>query len=458
MTAVPLKKRNFVIASLVGLIGIALLISLFALKDPISSFQINNEDSPDHYQVYDNGTLGIDIYNTGKKLPFKDFMSFYPLADARAALASGNAEQIGMYRSLLLEYTFTYIQKPPLKKPNPSCTRPELPTPQCNAVYPKVFSGNRETLAKIGLAIQFGIEVDTLWIALEQYYGLVDKVFIIESTRAHKSHTKKPIVWDRIKNSPRFIKFSNMVVHMVIDDIPLAVDTGSIWEMEGYQETIRWKKFLEWNEQMKFFGDNDYIGFGDTDEVPSLESLNYIKHCQLVEGITSFDVGIWFPMGAVDDAFRPDFPIPGYAYTLGDPSFYTIKSAMEVGKTATPNRLRGRSGYAIVGGKMQLNIGMHMSNYAYLPAFYSKIATCTECPGFDYVLNLFEKVLNAKTIKEIEDDEYISSWTGYKDRMVKVATLDELNKHAVQLPWFLECNLDLFPAWSHIHDTRLDKK
>ncbi|KAJ3269831.1 hypothetical protein HDV01_000879 [Terramyces sp. JEL0728] len=401
--------------------------------------------------MFDSNSTGLNIYNSGYSLPFKEFLQHYPYAEARKAVAEGSAQKIGSYRSLLLEYMFSYLQKPPIMKPSTTCTRPILPVPQCETNYPNVFSGNRSTPAKVGIAIQFGLEIDTLWIALEQYYGLVDKVFLLESNRAHKAHTKKPIIWDRIKNTPRFFKFNHMVVHMLVDDIPRAVDDGNIWQLEDYQERIRWDKFVEWNNQMKYFGDDDIIGFGDADEVPSLESLNHLKHCQLKPDVQSVDVGIWFPMGTLNDAFRPDFPVDGeHGFTLGDPTFYTLKSAIEYAtQGGVPNRRRGGSGHSLVGG-------MHMSNYVYLPVWYSKLITCTECPGFEYVLDKFEKVIDSESIKLVEEDEYFKSWDGWRGRMTTVDKLDASNKEAVKIPWFLECNLDLFPAWRHLHDTRLD--
>ncbi|KAJ3250493.1 hypothetical protein HK103_003476, partial [Boothiomyces macroporosus] len=166
--------------------------------------------------------------------------------------------------------------------------------------------------------------------------------------------------------------------------------------------------------------------------------------------VQSIDIGIWFPMGTIKHAFRPDFPVDGeHGFTLGDPTFFTVQSAKEFAVHAAPNRLRGASAHSLIGG-------MHMSNYVYLPVWYTKLLTCSECPGLDYVLNRLEEIVNAESLEKLEEEEFFKSWDGWKGRMTTVDQLDETNKQAVKIPWFLECNLHLFPAWMDEHDSRLD--
>ncbi len=82
-----------------------------------------------------------------------------------------------------------------------------------------------------------------------------------------------------------------------------------------------------WNQNNgNYFRDSDIIGFGDTDEIPSRHTIHLLKHCQWRNN-GPVDIGIWFPMGLVDQAFRTDFPVPGYPYTLGDPTFWTLRQA-----------------------------------------------------------------------------------------------------------------------------------
>ncbi|KAJ3307986.1 ATP-dependent RNA helicase ddx54, partial [Boothiomyces sp. JEL0838] len=73
---------------------------------------------------------------------------------------------------------------------------------------------------------------------------------------------------------------------------------------------------------------------------------------------------------------------------------------------------------------------MHMSNYVYLPVWYTKLLTCSECPGLDYVLNRLEEMVNAESLEKLEEEEFFKSWDGWKGRMTTVDQLDENNKQA----------------------------
>ena len=61
------------------------------------------------------------------------------------------------------------------------------------------------------------------------------------------------------------------------------------------QEATRWQGFMKWNNATRVFGDDDVLGFGDTDEIPSLENLNLLKHCKLI--FPSVDIGTYFSFG-----------------------------------------------------------------------------------------------------------------------------------------------------------------
>ena len=112
------------------------------------------------------------------------------------------------------------------------------------------------------------------------------------------------------------------MVHLVIDDSEFAQtqrkqgDRQNEWALEDLQERLRWEKIKEWNEYTKAFSGNDLIGFGDADEIASRENIHLLKHCPLKS--PSIDIGIWFPFGRMDQAFKSDFPISRQLpYTLG---------------------------------------------------------------------------------------------------------------------------------------------
>ena len=111
------------------------------------------------------------------------------------------------------------------------------------------------------------------------------------------------------------------VVHLVIDDSQYVKiekeknGEAKRWALEGLQEQLRWEKIKEWNKYTKKFSGNDVIGFGDADEITSRRNIQLLKYCPLKS--SSIDIGIWFPFGRMDQAYKSDFPIPNHAYTLG---------------------------------------------------------------------------------------------------------------------------------------------
>jgi hypothetical protein len=117
---------------------------------------------------------------------------------------------------------------------------------------------------------------------------------------------------------------------------------------------------LTWNNHTGgFFGRNDLVGFGDADEIPSSHNIHLLKHCKMAG--PSVDIGSWFSWGRFDRAFRPDWPVPGHPWTLGDPTYWTLQSAMAFDKDGVfPSRMREKSGKFLLGG-------VHMTDNPYPP-------------------------------------------------------------------------------------------
>ena len=88
---------------------------------------------------------------------------------------------------------------------------------------------------------QFSFEADTLEIMLREQQDLVDFIFIVEGSATHRGvsdvmivliihifclfQVQKPLMWERLKLTPRF-SFVNTsrVIHVVVDD---AMSSGS---------------------------------------------------------------------------------------------------------------------------------------------------------------------------------------------------------------------------------------
>jgi hypothetical protein len=353
------------------------------------------------------------------------------------------------YITALVNVLTDYLVREPTIPINSSCKVPSLLEPSeinCT-IYPKAFASGkmRNKPAKIAHLIQFGFDVDVLEIHLRELYDIVDYFFILESTRSHRKHNKKSLIWEKVKTQERFQLFSDKIVHIIMDDISSSTnDDTNIWDLEFTQERRRWTAFLEWNEKSKYFCDTDTIGFGDTDEVPSRTNIQLLKYCEVLSPV---DIGIWFPMGAIDQAFQSGWPITGYNFTLGDPTFWPLGIAKR--HSSTPTRMRGRSGNYLLGG-------MHMSAHRYLPYLLIKTLTCTECnPNLDMIrtiINFIEK----KDIFAMESffgEEYSVI---YKKRIFPINIVDKEIKDVMIQPWFYACNKERYPYWERKHDTRLD--
>jgi hypothetical protein len=373
------------------------------------------------------------------------------------ALKSG--DNVNQHVESMLASISEYAIKEPIVPVDESClTAPQVQVPsdsECRS-HSTVFEGKRSRPAKIAHMIQFGFEVDVLEIHLREVYDVVDVFFILESTKAHKGQVDKPLIWERVKHQSRFIPFHDKVVHIILDDIDTASNPNkksTIWDLENLQEHLRFSKFVEWNDkQIDSFTDDDIIGFGDTDEVAWRHNLNLLKHCSLK--VPSVDIGIWFPVCRLDTAFRTDWPVPGHPYTLGDPTFFTIRRAKELLNAGTPpSRNRGQTGKYLLGG-------MHMTRHNFLPYMLLQSITCSECGKGS--LEVISEKRNALTsnIEEAEELWSLLNIDALKQIPGKWRPLDQVDSNEVSLikkvPWFLSCNPDRYPYWWGRHDTRLD--
>ena len=127
-------------------------------------------------------------------------------------------------------------------------------------------------------------------------------------------------MWSELSVQPRFAKFRDKVIHLVLDDsdvaqIEVSEESGA-WSLESLQEKTRWQKIKQWNNITNALDDNDLIGFGDADEITSRNNIQLLKYCPIKS--KSLDIGIWFPFGRMDQAYKSDFPVSKkYKYTLG---------------------------------------------------------------------------------------------------------------------------------------------
>jgi hypothetical protein len=381
---------------------------------------------------------------------FTEHMVNFSMESLIEGVEQGDREKLFKGTQKFIQHLFNFHIRPPKVPLNESCKPKELAkVPDCSA-YPGVFSGPRNKTAKLGLAVQMAFEIDALEIALHQYEGLVDKFFILESVTTHLNIVKKPLLWEAVRATPRFERFGDFVVHLVLNDAHMAKgaheEGGNIWAIETYQERQRWRDVKLWNDYTNFFGDEDVVGFGDIDEIPSRENLHLLKHCELA--VDQVDIGLWMTQGRLTDAY-PGFAVPGYYYTYGDPTFYRYAFAVSLGaadgQRPFVTRRRGESGNFLLGG-------MHMTFDGLLTSRLLKLSSCTECENELHRLRHWSEMWSTNRTLELEQEllKVPEAWQG---EMIPVTQIDP---RIPSVPWLLECNPERFPVWRGKHDTRLD--
>ncbi|CAL8068725.1 unnamed protein product [Orchesella dallaii] len=462
-TYVDRKRQILVICCVLTFLHVYISISNYTEDDTVakSSGAFRDHDFIDTLQEFEWNNLLAAYKN--KKLDASNFSFWY------SKLLMVLTPWIVMPPKVAVNTNTSCNSPPPLKFP--------FNAPPCN----RLKGGSR----KVAALFQLGFDADTLEIHLHELDKLVDKFFIIESTATYYLGVQKPLIWELLRRQPRFEIFVHKVVHFVLDDQELLVAQLEALESENggadarphsieiLQERMRWLKFVEWNTMTKTFNINDLVGFGDVDEVPNRNVVHYLKECEMPSD--PIDIATWFPFGRIDQAFQTDAPVRGHIYSLGNPTYWTLKTAMNYnGKkysfTSVPSRLRGHSPGFIIGG-------MHMTEYGYFPFTLNKLLTIIE--GFktqvqsriaskiEFVMD--ELRINISTNMSAADKnrafanmetELAKTPAHFLHRIIKVSDLKLKNENEfrmlVQLPWFYDCNRERYPAWEGKHDNRLD--
>lgn len=338
-----------------------------------------------------------------------------------------------------------YLIREPLITINESCMYPK----QVEIVCLQHQGIKRSKPIKIVSMINFAAEVDTLEIHLQELYDVVDHFVIVESIKSHHNLASKILIWDRVKDQSRFQKFHKKILHFIIDDSQINMqdpEINNIWYIEGLQESQRWKMFVHWNNNHgHYYSEEDMISFGDADEISAKQNIEILKQCDIGNRV---DIGLWFTFGLLNQAFQSDWPIPGYPFSLGSPTFWSIQRATSYDKV--PTRMRGRSEFHLLGGA-------HLTNNHYLPHILYKINTCTECDTDQSIFNYYSSMAIQGRIKELEMDLPEKIIGGHRSRIVSIDQLDAKTRQSVvKIPWFLECNLERYPYWNGKPDSRLD--
>ena len=422
-----------------------------------STGYLTNVSSSTSMRSNESISITTQIIHTESKLTrtenLSDFLFDFPWEKLEEGI---NNASVTSYRQRLVDGLQKFALQEPLVPINESCRHTNLLDPKdikCSD-YPMAFRNNKyETPVKVAHAIQLGFDADSLEIHLNEIYDIVDHFFILEATRLHCLGMRKKLSWSELSSQPRFSRFREKVVHFVVDDADLAEVKWSkqtAFKLEELQELTRWRKIRKWNEVTKALKGRDIIGFGDADEVPSRKNIQLLKYCPLK--FKSIDIGIWFPFGRMDQAYKSDFPVSkDHKFTLGDPTFYTWKKAYEIKEPDYPTRKRGQSKGYLLGGT-------HLTYYTFVPYFMLRMLSATEClPNAIFTKQIMQSlaktlVSDTRSLKEIE------TLMQARKNLTNLKMIKDVNEDmsaVIVRPWFYECNPERYPAWLGMHDTRV---
>ena len=331
---------------------------------------------------------------------------------------------------------------PPPLPPNPDCHPPPLPSyPECED--PGLTGARLPHPRKLVLMTLFSFEADTLEIMLKEQQDLVDFIFIVEASTTHRG-VPKPLMWERLKMTPRFsFVTSSQVIHIIVDTAGGRAG-GDVWYYEKLQTSEGVSRILSWAKTTGQLGESDLFISADVDEVMSRAALQKLRWCSVNSPVITG--ALWMPVGALDRALKSDYPVEGRPHTYGLPTIYQWGHI-----------LRGRGD----GSRLQVHFrgardkyvegGIHMTNSAFFP-----IAVLKEITGTEYTRNIsgFFNTIFA----DVSDIDYqqdmittLDSKPFWKNTTVP---LDQAPDVTPYVPWFLACNRQRFPYWFGHPDPR----
>lgn len=126
-------------------------------------------------------------------------------------------------------------------------------------------------------------ELDLLEIRLNTLDKVVDKFILAESTLTHTGNPK-PLYY--AENKDRFAKFSDRIVHIVVNDFPAMPEDMPVREKAWTREN--WQRNAIVRGLPKDIGDNDILLISDLDEIPDPAYVE--KAAANPAGVTRFDL------------------------------------------------------------------------------------------------------------------------------------------------------------------------
>ncbi|GJQ14185.1 hypothetical protein GpartN1_g5976.t1 [Galdieria partita] len=270
----------------------------------------------------------------------------------------------------------------------------------------------------------FSFEVDALEIRFHEMNELVDHFVLLESNIDHKGYPK-PLLWNILKDDPRFLPFRSKVIH-IVREVPLDSVRGDRNKIEWSFEHQSWEKALEF---CRFLPSHAIVILGFVDEIVSRQALYESIYCD-PRPTYPLSFGIWFPFGHLERAYQSDWPVQDHPYTYGYPSLRYASQCFE-------GSFRQQFSTHKLGG-------LHISNYCFPPFVILK-----ELTGTEYGSESFHNMTQEQCQHLVSNCK--SSTFG---RTVPLDQVPEEDLESIYIPWLIQCNPKRYPALMHQTDSR----
>lgn len=142
----------------------------------------------------------------------------------------------------------------------------------------------------------FNNELDLLDLRLHELSKVVDKFVLVESTTTFSGNLK-PLYYE--KNKKRFAKFSHQIIHIVVNDMNLAIPSNKLYyfkpksfqlpHLEAWSREIHQRNSIE--RGLVGCRANDIILISDVDEIPNHKFFSRVKS---IKGPVSLEMNNYY--------------------------------------------------------------------------------------------------------------------------------------------------------------------
>ena len=220
--------------------------------------------------------------------------------------------------------------------------------------------------------------------------------------------------------------------------------TSMLWKtlprwVEDWQTDIGVARVREWFRKTGELQDEDIFVSANVDEVLSREALHKLRWCETSSDILSG--ALWVPMGNLEKALRPHYPVVGKPHAFSMPTLYKWRIVRE-------NQSAGRRLFNMSSSGQFVSGGIHMTNSAFLPTALLKELTATEDDFYSGFINT--DFLFSMTAEELDTEQDRLYRMDYQQCFAQLLDKKEDALDTEQyVPWFLGCNQVGISVYTH---------